>query len=392
MRILLCLLFCCVLPALPAVTATVTDTFPDVAITNRSQADVVGHVLRMHTSVAPLKLTGGKWNEGPRLLTQKIAFDGDGRNVLEAMLRPDGSALWKHVFVYNQSGLLVKALAFGAFVGKTGAKCTYYYDGKGRLTERVNYDITGIPISKLASPYDIFERPSGKLAFRASSAGWQLTARELYHYDLQGNRIEEIIENLHRGEIAGAVYTYEAGKLVREARFSSDNTTLYISYNPQGKPAELIRTRADGTMMGKTTFVYNGQGNVMEECHYDGKGTLTFKTATMYQGNQVSEVITVKGNGTLIRKITHGYDGAGRRTDITDNSPLEKTTYTSHIAYDEKDGHKLEEVDVHTDASGHVAKRRVTYAYDSHGNWIRKAICDEGGGLSQVIYRDIQYF
>jgi len=138
--------------------------------------------------------------------------------------------------------------------GYVSGKTKYDYDGNGYLVEETVYDTAGSVFSKVR--YTV--RSDGKVSREALySSNGQKGPESSYEHDESGNKVVEIIELPPRKR--KDLHDYDSkNKRIRTTTFFNDSldSTTVFGYNEKGNLIESTRFAADGTVVEKTTLIY----------------------------------------------------------------------------------------------------------------------------------------
>ncbi|WP_197480191.1 CARDB domain-containing protein, partial [Anabaena sp. 4-3] len=336
-------------------------------------------------------------------------YDASGEHLL-SVTNAEGTVS----YTYDDSNNLSLKNALRSLTQGNGTVFSFDYDSQGRLIqESVNgtpqasysYDTsTGITITDATGA-----KSQILLNELAQLAQWEdaLGRRTQYHYDAQGNRIQQVAPNGttsvfsydHQGNLIKIVdavgqkveFTYDdqfnnlltvKDQLGNTITYGYDsqgnlnsitypdgsqetlsvdsqgnithsvnrrNQTIEYTYNSQG-----LLTRKDYGDGTSATFTYDSRGNLLSATDADSSITYTYDAA-----NRLTKATQEDG-----RFVEYSYDTAGRRSRLTDHNGL-----TVNYSYD-ADG-RLQSL---TDGNHATI---VTYTYDLTGRLVRE---DNGNG------------
>ena len=191
---------------------------------------------------------------------------------------------------------------------------------KGKLVEKITYNLQDTPIDKLTYVYDDKGNLTGENLYLGTEV---IQVKNLYKYNNKNQKVSEV-------------------------RYDKDSKVIFsIQYQYEG----------DNLIVKE---VSNGDGEIeyMEKMSYTPKGELEIKTT----------LDNFDGTETIER---YEYDSKGRKTSRI----IEKNNEVSlKVRYKYNDKGLLEELNVIDSKENPVDLRSYTYTYDEKGNWIEKII------------------
>lgn len=219
-----------------------------------------GRVKSLHSVVANLSESSGRWSEETPRPLNTIAFNEIGRVVKELRYDLDGHLSEMGFTKYDANGNKTEV----AFLNPRGgllSSLVYEYDNAGRLLGRVSTQAHGLIIKQ----------------------------RSRATYDQAGNTTEEL-------------WRYEDGTLSRR---------YVYRYGPSGQLAEqiLYTYDDDGSIEGKTSSIYDEKEKVINAACFD-KDDRPIEDRTEWTYNddgEAIEVVTFNLNGDLYSTTSYSY-------------------------------------------------------------------------------------
>ena len=228
--------------------------------------DVKGSMIRAEN--APVfKMLGLKIPWKSRLVFEKkdsdsYSYEEDGtlRRKYHQTYRDDGSVESESVTLYDKKD------------ESASSTFQYFYDTAGRVTERTHYKSDGSIIS-----------------------------RSKYIYDDHGNPVKRFDPAVDpTGTQSPSIMSYdEKNRLIEKIRQPSGEKTVF-HYNQEGNRIEEIHYNSDGSIddfFGRSVTAHNERGDITEYARYGADGVLRHRTTTTYDYNEFDDV------GNWIEKI-----------------------------------------------------------------------------------------
>jgi antitoxin component YwqK of YwqJK toxin-antitoxin module len=207
----------------------------------------------------------------------RFSYDGVGRMTEKKHYSPDGLLVDSCVITYNAGGKMESSICKTP-AGEVLSANTYKYDGEGREIESL---LTGKGLQpvKIVKSYD----DKGRLQEKVSYEVGQPLSRYTYSYD-SGR------------ETKRRVYKTKTGDAVEEIAI----------YDSEGKTDEYTFI-LNGSVSQRKVTTYNSDGSLAGEATYDRDGRLLYKSAYEYrfdrEGNCVESVyLTATGKGEPVYK------------------------------------------------------------------------------------------
>ncbi len=173
--------------------------------------------------------------------------------------------------------------------------------------------------------------------------------------------------------------------------------------DPAGRLIESVVHESDGSISGRTRYLYSGGGRLLEEIQKSESMT-TGRVVYRYDpAGRVAEKVSYAPDRQTVRlRIAYRYDQAGRKTEavIHDPHPTDLGSGDAVEAYEEH-GLVKERVQLAPDGTP-TGRSDFRYKFDSRGNWIEKV--EErftrnpetgqmvSGGADVFTRRDIEYY
>jgi hypothetical protein len=189
-----------------------------------------------------------------------------------------------------------------------------------------------------------------------------------------------------QGRVTKRLYINAAGELT--------NTGVY-SY-PKEHTVELVQINPDGSVNHNAIQLYDEAGNLVAVSrHYPRLGKTFYETmAYDERGNEI-EHRSYNEKSVLTSRTVGKYDAYGNVMQWTvyrsDETPLQIKNRT--LECDAK-GNIVRAVNLGRDGSVQ-SKETMTYVFDDHGNWTRKATISElprGASGTEIVDRTITYY
>jgi hypothetical protein len=229
-----------------------------------------------------------------------------------------------------------------------GNKTSYTrFDRNGNIVEMTTFNRDGAAIQTLIQTYDGEGFPVESSVSRLGEIG---EFRTVYHYDLDRNIEESVSYKADGNVLVKTTYRYDGyGRLVEGSSSVPDLPDAYsqryrIEYNSEGMPVKTVS--------------------------FDSKGNIRSEAYTNYDSSGVHPAdITAVVDGRVASVTTNRYDSDGKLLDAdicnADGIVLTRTAYR----YD--DNGRISETLVESPTV--KMKSRVTFEYDALGNMIRES-------------------
>jgi hypothetical protein len=325
--LLLCLVVCA-----PLIDAqTISDWRRD---------QLAGSVRSVQIEFAEANMVNGKLIESKRWPRQRVTYNARGQEVERVNFKEDGSVEDTSINRYDSEGRMI---------GNGDAKKDQYhsiieYDSKGKRTEVRGYDGNVLQIRE-AYTYDDKGRKieqsrfadggayHERITYAFNSAGQPtematyysgtLSQKHLKTYDGAGNLIKEASFNYQfPGQNSTVEYVYDkAGRMI-ENRVDSEIlwSKVQISYDEKGRVAQRETfmeyknpnvSQSHAPKPGRKVYRYNDRGQVLEEAVYEPSYILDSKTVSTYdkEGKLIEQLFFRKGSGD--HKVSYEYDSQG---------------------------------------------------------------------------------
>ncbi len=259
------------------------------------------------------RVTSNKvWYDASNYNETTYTYDGAGRKV--SMTDPDSNTT---EYEYNLDGNLTTV------TDPRDKETTYTYDDDGRRIRVTNavddytvtaYDDRGLRTS--VSQYNSSDTLLAKTTYTYDDAGRQTVVRRKSNpAGADDNDNDYVVTS-----------TYTSGRLTTQTSAAGEDTTY--TYDAQGRVTEV--TYPDDSDVETT---YDDAGRRIREVKHEKVGETTYTYRTDYTLDALGRVavITNQGpDGTFgnedDRTIEYAYDGAGRRTSVTDEAGKEAVT------------------------------------------------------------------
>ena len=167
----------------------------------------------------------------------------------------------------------------------------------------------------------------------------------------------------------------------------------------------------EGRVLSRVEFVYDESGRLIEEAQTNAEETLPQEVLAQMNPAQLQTMRGVFGVGEPFRRM-HRYDSKGRRIETCSQLAVfgtdRKTTdYDEHgEPIQEKFEHESREFGIDdegrfsnspTKETVNHREARFHYAYDAHGNWVRKVVEGSDGAkhdftISAIEQRTLVYY
>jgi len=207
---------------------------------------------------------------------------------------------------------------------------------------RVDYGVT----TKFG---DYFRTPEKKTIRQFNGAGQETESSEMTPRDVLLNKIQNTCD--------------AAGKLVSQVGYNSDNALIWksvITYGANGSKSDISEYGKDGTLKGKTIYIYNGN-KLSDETYYNGDGAISWKITYKYndaglldaeshyyadgsldeecdytytEPGKIDTITYIDGYGTVESRDYFRYGSDGILNEITTCGPDNKTTKRMLVKYD----------------------------------------------------------
>jgi YD repeat-containing protein len=330
---------------------------------------LAGSVRSMQIEFAEANMVNGKLVESKRWPHQRVTYDERGNEIERVNFNQDGTEQDRSVIRYDSDGRIIgygdakkdryhSTLEYDSKGNRIEARMyegdvietreVYTYDDKGRKIEQSRIADGGAFHERLTYAYNA----AGQLTEMATYYSGKLRERHLNSYNGDGNLVKEASVNYElRGQDSTVEYSYD--KSGREIERYVDTAILWskaqTAYDAKGRVAQ------------RTTFMEYKQPNVMQS-HAPKPGRIVFR---YNDRGQVLEEAVYEPDGALAGKTVSTYDKAGKL--------IEEAHLSGNISGDWK----------------------VSYEYDSHGNWVKKTTPNTDHTGRQYIYvehRAITYY
>lgn len=300
--------------------------------------------------------------------SSRVEFGPDGSLLLQSVRNSDGTE-WVATRHYDETGRLLEV--------RSGDGATVYrYSASGALEQVISRGADG-----------------------------QERLAETYGKDAAGRAAKTM--HLVR-ESAGIMFSMgvEGTDSGYSAAGAASATT---AHEPDGRLSELVFRDAGGRLLSRVEFRYDDAGHLVEEAH---TAQIEGLPAGMLQGMTPAQAETVRGLFSALGSRLHRYDERGRRIETSSEGSLlggdrRLFQYNEH-------GDPVEEVsemvsrDFGVDEEGKLSaeptrenvsrtEARISYDYDTHGNWTRKLVesrsaPDRPFAVASEERRTIEYF
>lgn len=197
----------------------------------------------------------------------------------------------------------------------------------------------------------------------------KLLYNQLYKYDDQGNKIEEITIHANGDKIRKILIYDGNGNEVEVAFYVKEdlNYKTYTTYSNNGRKVESVVHNPSNNQKSKTVFINDENGNNIEMLGYNYDGSLDFKQISKYdsRGNGI-EWAHYRQDGSLEYQYKRKFDSRNNEIEweIVYDSDLNKPDYL---------------------------KKSWTYKYDNNNNWVEK-IFFEDNVPKGILEREIIYY
>jgi antitoxin component YwqK of YwqJK toxin-antitoxin module len=295
------------------------------------------------------------------------------------------------------------------------------YNERGHEVERVNFNKNGTEQDRAVIRYD----SEGHII------GYGDAKNDRYHstieYDSRGNPIEAL---MYEGDVIQTreVYTYDDnGRKIEQSRFSDGGAyhqRLTYAYNASGQLTEMAAYHS-GTLREKHLKTYNGAGNLVKEASFNYGLSGQNSTVEYLYDKSGREIERYVDTAILWSKVQTLYDAKGRVAQRTTFMEYKNpNVMQSHapkpgrvvFRYNDR-GQVLEEAVYEPNASlasktvftydrvgklieeahlgSNVPDWKVSYQYDSYGNWVKRTTPNTDHTGRKYIYvehRAITYY
>jgi hypothetical protein len=299
-----------------------------------------------------------------------LEFRSDGFLAHQRHRNPDGSE-WTSVNDYNDSSQLVSSRQEN---GAGLVNLTFQeYDANGRLMR-------------------VFRRREGEEDRTTVS----------YEYDAEGSKTKTMHTDawLPRPTAWGVEGTDTAYP-------AKGATVVRTRYNKREQPVELLFEDGSGNLLNRVHFLYDNDGHLVEEAQTNMAETLPPEMVAAMSEVQLAAARILLGSAGEPTRRTHSYDAKGRRAGtrlriglLSDESTtrtfndhgdqVEEVNETVAREYKLDDEGRLSDTPVKERVSR--SETRMRYDYDTHGNWVMKAVESQTGQVWSVEHRTISYF
>lgn len=291
------------------------------------------------------------------------------------------------------------------------------FDPMGRATECTDFELYQIPRTPDAQKGEsrTNNQPKSRTVYHydenGNSAGYDIynpsagpdrPQKIRYKLDSQGRRTEQLNTQTNGDPGTRFTYTYDsAGNLLEEKWYSWQDQRnpagLKINkYNENGQLTDEEYKDANDVTSSRVHNQYNAAGQISETRKF-AAGQLVSTTVFSYDDHgRKSSAVTTTTNPTRnlgcdhclqAGRVTYAYDSSGRITNEISYDADGQLLKITHSAFDEH-GNPIELDAFQTSGSpqsiGAIkvkgkpvsmkwsnGMRRITYTYDSHGNWTR---------------------
>lgn len=301
--------------------------------TDREHDGLIGPVRAVRIEQSQLVNKSGEWIEGPRVLSQTVAYDSSGR-LTERVFYTKEQVIWsKIIYDYDASGIRSdivyrslgrqSAQANGSDQGQgltefTRLKRTFKYDSGGDRTEEADYTREGNLTQRTVYKYGANGVVKEMIEYAPDGA---LRTRVTNKYDEKGHIVEQRRDNSPGATARQESYTYESdsagnwtkriatttypiaeGKRANETKEVISRT---ITYDSAGAPAET------GRAIEKTTDITGGTSFVLTRPVIIRKsgGVLQGSAATRVQPIYPPEAIAHRIAGSVVVEVTLDVNG-----------------------------------------------------------------------------------
>jgi hypothetical protein len=223
-------------------------------------------------------------------------YDSDGNMIEEAWYYRD-TLEDTHIYKYNSNGNMIEMIYYKK--GLVVSKENYEYDSKGNKIDGVIEDWSGHQhiVYKYDSDWNIIEEsgyyedtdlsyPStythiykynsnGDMIEKSSYYSDTLWNREIWKYDYNGNKIEEIVWNKDDIDFGDKTFKYDSdGNMIERSYYWEDTlaSTQVFKYNSNGNLISLTDLGPDGLVWMKDIYKSDSKGNIVENIRFDFDG------------------------------------------------------------------------------------------------------------------------
>ena len=143
----------------------------------------------------------------------------------------------------------------------------------------------------------------------------------------------------------------------------------YYSYDAQNVLKEMWVEDADRQIESRTLVRFDPQGRMIQRSINDADGNIFKREVFYYIGNNVEKKLVFDRKGNKVQEWRYEYD--------ENNEPVSQTLYD------------------YTEAEPEMFITIFQYAYDDHGNWIRRTeseLVDGDPVMQYIVTREIEYF
>jgi hypothetical protein len=269
---------------LTALIATVLLGYPADAQTktDKERDGLAGPVLAVRLEKARFLSESGEWKEQAKVFSSVQTYDLKGNMTESTFHTNDGTLATKHINARDDKGRLIKVFFYKPN-GSLDRKALYTYDTRGKVASIDLIKADGSPINKQRFSYN----DNGKMMkadLREADGSTELDFE--YFYDAT----EKLVE----------IDYYRSGRLDHK---------VFLSYNKKGTRNKGVEYTATGSVLSRSTWVYDDRGNMVEMKHDRADGSFNHKTTFSYEvdsyGNWIKGYTETRDKaGTLISKET----------------------------------------------------------------------------------------
>jgi len=238
-----------------------------------------------------------------------VTYDVNG-NVVTAVLPTATSTTPNRQIIYSYSADDLLESVSGPDPAATTANsgrltvATYKLDGAGRVVAAT--DALGLTTSTTYSPSGAVVQTDAP-----SASGTGMIHRTRYQYDANGERT-----------VTDALRTPTGTTITSTSATESDTTRT--SYTPDGLVDNVVAAGSSATDTEMTRYIYDPVGNVESvsspsataQDATNPSGLATTNTYTL-DNLPLTTLTPIKADGSQFRRVSYGYDNAGRKTTVT---------------------------------------------------------------------------
>jgi hypothetical protein len=212
--------------------------------------------------------------------------------------------------------------------------------------------------------------------FAESSGSWAEQAKFkaiTQNFDMNGRLTETYIYNMDGSVKSVGKFTYDSkGNKTEESGYNASNVLLFktaYTYDTAGHVLAKSVYNSQNMVLDKTKYSYDAKGNLAEERQYQGDGTLRCILVCAYDNSgKLRDKSEYRPDGALVLTTRWQYDNRGYLKEVSEITPNE-TVLSRKLYYLDTDTN-ISDIDC-LNRQG-VSEYKISYAYDTKNNWVRK--------------------